>query len=131
MEHGPHPPPFTREGILLLNDGSASLDQALKLFKVDFSIFIAKLLQENILVWNEANGHKVRAHGYGCKNITIAISIRDKTKCYQVKGTDPFEDVIRSMIERDLKLSRGHYGLFYKHSNTKIKKDILIETDLD
>ncbi|PWA59005.1 hypothetical protein CTI12_AA193080 [Artemisia annua] len=75
--------------------------------------------------------HTLRVHGYGCSNITIAISIRDKTKCYQVKGTDPFEDVIRCKIERDLKLSRGHYELFYKHSNTKIKKDVLIETDLD
>ncbi|PWA82308.1 hypothetical protein CTI12_AA179970 [Artemisia annua] len=128
MEHGPHPPPFTREGILSLNDGSLSLEQARNLFNVDLLTFKAKLMQESILVWNEVNGLKVRVHGCDDKK-AIVISFCDRTKYYLVNGTDPFEDVIRNMIERDLKLSRGDYELFY--FNEAIERDVDIETDLD
>ena len=89
-------------------------------------------MQESILVWNEVNGLKVRVHGYD-SSITIVMTLNfcNKRKIYVVNGTDPFENAIQSMIERDLKLTRGVYGLHYEHSLLEEGDYMWIETDLD
>ncbi|GKE81783.1 hypothetical protein Tco_1551783, partial [Tanacetum coccineum] len=106
----------------------------------DLKTFKAKLLQENIFVWNDAKYGPVRIHG-GDYQINIVIKDfrnlfyrghplypinKDIQKYYVVQGTDSFEAVNR-MIEEDLKLSPGCYQLTYNYLN----KPLCVKTDRD
>ena len=107
MEQVSHPLTFTRQAILLLNSGLVTSEQARALYNVDdLSTFKTLLVDENIFVWNEVDG-PVRIHG---GDYLITIVIKQRQKSYVVEGTKPFENVI-SVIEADLRLSRGYYKL--------------------
>ncbi|GKA35930.1 hypothetical protein Tco_0722421 [Tanacetum coccineum] len=83
----------------------------------DLPTFKEKLLELNILVWNEPNGRRVRIHG-GHQEIMIFIKLL--RKYYVVMGTTSFFDVINK-IERDLHLPPGSYELTYEQPQTPIK----------
>ncbi|GJS32407.1 hypothetical protein Tco_0530789 [Tanacetum coccineum] len=134
----------TKESIISLNNGSTTFEQARAFINVVLKTFKAKLLQEEIFVWNDAKYGPVRIHG-GDYQITIIIkdiqkyyaaqgtdSFKDIQKYYVVQGTDSFEFVNR-MIERDLKedlmLSPGCYQLTCNYLNKSLGKDRSIKTD--
>ncbi|GJW20766.1 YTH domain-containing family protein [Tanacetum coccineum] len=118
------PLPLTREAILSLNNGSTTFEQARSLFNVDLSTFKAKLLQENIFVWNEVHYGPVRIHG---DDSFIDILFKKLRKLIRVQAIDTFADVI-SIIEMELMLSPGCYKLTYKHPSNG---NVLVKTDRD
>ncbi|GJW31133.1 hypothetical protein Tco_0051165 [Tanacetum coccineum] len=120
MEQVSVPLPFTKEAIVSLNNGSMSFEHARALFNVDLSTFKAKLLEENIFVWNDVKW-PVRIHG---GDYVLYIVIKRLRKVYMVQSTDTFEEVVR-VIEMDLSLTPGHYILTYKHpvGNIWVKSD--------
>ncbi|PWA59676.1 hypothetical protein CTI12_AA390650 [Artemisia annua] len=127
MEH------ITKESVLLLNNGSVTFEDARALFNVliclcavDLSTFKARLEQLNIFVWKEVNGALVRIHG---GDYELKILVRGLGRCYVVKGTKSFEDVIR-MLEKQLKLSPGCYKLTYKHPIRSVG-NVWVKTDRD
>ncbi|GKB55600.1 hypothetical protein Tco_0911786, partial [Tanacetum coccineum] len=126
MEHVLSPLPFTKEAVHSLNTGSVNFQDAPALFNVDLSTFKAMLVQINIFVWKEPNGGLVGIHG---GDYEINILFRSLGRCYVVKGSKSFEDVIR-MLEKQLKLSPGCYKLTYKHPNRSVR-NVWVKTDRD
>ena len=93
------------------------------LYAVDLNKFKKVLEKENILVWNQVNGTKMRIHG-GNYEISMIVSVAENMKWYIVKGWYPFEFVVR-IIEDGNHLARGCYKLIYK----LFGRDTLIDRD--
>ncbi|PWA98460.1 RNA-directed DNA polymerase, eukaryota, Reverse transcriptase zinc-binding domain protein [Artemisia annua] len=110
-------------GIHLTNNTTVKRVPTLKM--VDLPTFKAKLLEFNILVWNQPNGKQVRIHG---DDNEMPFFINKIRHFYLVKGTATLSDV-RKKIERDLRLTPGSYELTYKQHQTSSYN--LLKTDLD
>ncbi|PWA61426.1 YTH domain-containing family protein [Artemisia annua] len=119
------PLPLTKEEITALNNFTVTFEHARSLFDVDLPTFKAKLMEFNILVWNEPDEIPLRIHG---GDYVITIVINKISTYYRVKGTDSFSTVT-NMIKYDLNLRPGGYELTYKQPQTSTYN--LLKTDLD
>nr|GFB45170.1 YTH domain-containing family protein [Tanacetum cinerariifolium] len=90
----------------------------------NLSTFKAKLLQENIFVWNKVHYGPVRIHG---DDSFMDILFKKLRKLIRVQAIDTFAYVI-SIIEMELMMSHRCYKLTYKHPSNG---NVWVKTDRD
>ncbi|GJX24219.1 hypothetical protein Tco_0228664 [Tanacetum coccineum] len=104
------PLPLTKEAIMSLNNYSVAFEHAPSFFDVDLPTFKEKLLELNILVWNEPNGRRIER------------DLHLPPGSYELTYEQP-QTPIKTL------LSRGIYQVTYEQPQTSIYT--LLKTDLD